>query len=93
VCRPYVAQGAAQAIEDAGVLTECLAQTGNVKVALAVYELVRKDRAEKIQTSTVATREALHLPDGPEQQARDEMIRLAAKAQGGQNPDKWADVE
>lgn len=86
---PYVAHGAAQAIEDAGVVTECFTKTSDVELALKVYEYVRKDRAERIQTSTVDTRKALHLPDGPEQQARDEKIKAAAR--GGENPDKWAD--
>jgi salicylate hydroxylase len=37
---PYVAQGAAQAVEDAGVLTEVFTRTSDVDLALAVYELV-----------------------------------------------------
>lgn len=86
---PYVAQGAAQAVEDAGVLTEAFSKTSNIQLALAVYELVRKERAEKIQTSTVDTRNTLHLPDGEAQEKRDEKIRAANK--GGSNPDKWAD--
>lgn len=61
---PYVAQGAAQAVEDAGVLREVFTKAADLILALATYELVRKDRAEKIQTSTVVTRNMLHLPDG-----------------------------
>ena len=87
---PYVAQGAAQAIEDSGVLAECFSHTSDVELALAVYEAVRKPRAEKIQVSTIDTRKALHLPDGSEQRARDEKIKAAAY--GGENPDKWADT-
>ncbi|RAH64856.1 FAD/NAD(P)-binding domain-containing protein [Aspergillus aculeatinus CBS 121060] len=83
---PYVAQGAAQAIEDAGVLTCALSMTDSVPKALAVYELVRKDRAERIQKSAAVTRKALHLPDGEEQVKRDEAIRGS-----GKNPDLWAD--
>jgi salicylate hydroxylase len=86
---PSVAQGAAQAVEDAGVLTKVFTKTSDVDLALAVYELVRKDRAEKIQTSAVDTRNTLHLPDGKAQRKRDENIR--AVNQGGPNPDKWAD--
>ncbi len=91
-CHPmlsYVAQGVPHAIEDAIVLTQCFTKTSEVELALNVYEKVRKDRAENIQTSTVDTRKALHLPDGPEQQALDEKIKTAAK--GGENSDKWAD--
>ncbi|RAL01458.1 salicylate hydroxylase [Aspergillus ibericus CBS 121593] len=83
---PYVAQGAAQAIEDAGVLACALSLTEDLDGALAVYERVRKDRAEKIQKSAAVTRKALHLPDGEEQRKRDEAIRGP-----GKNPDLWAD--
>ena len=83
---PYVAQGAAQAIEDAAVLTIALSLTDDVPTALGVYELVRKSRAEAIQASAVATRRTLHLPDGPEQEERDRAI-----AGTGPNPDLWVD--
>jgi len=89
---PYVAQGAAQAIEDAGVLTCALSlvQEGEIDVALRVYEAVRKDRGEKIQNSASVTRRALHLPDGEEQRKRDAAMR---EGSGERNPDLWADRE
>lgn len=86
---PYVAQGAAQAIEDVGVLAVCLSMTSDVALALKVYEAVRKTRAEKIQDSAMVTAKALHLPDGPEQEERDRRITEA----GGKSPDLWADRE
>lgn len=89
---PYVAQGAAQAIEDAAVLTCTLSITDDVDCALKVYELVRKERAERIQNSAAETRKALHLPDGEEQRKRDAAIS-ASKEKGGHNPDLWADRE
>lgn len=85
---PYVAQGAAQAIEDAAVLTISLSLADDVPTALGVYEAVRKSRAEAIQNSAAKTRQALHLPDGPEQEKRDKAI-----AGTGPNPDLWADRE
>ena len=85
---PYVAQGAAQAIEDAGVLSIALSLADDVPTALRVYERVRKTRGELIQESAVKTRNALHLPDGPEQERRD-----AAMAGTGPNPDLWANCE
>ncbi|EIN05675.1 FAD/NAD(P)-binding domain-containing protein [Punctularia strigosozonata HHB-11173 SS5] len=107
---PYVAQGAAQAVEDAAVLAAVLSgvkfparptshenanarlsTTRQIRNALALYQSVRKDRAERIQASAAKTRVALHLPDGPKQVERDEAIRNAA--QGGRNPDQWADAE
>lgn len=83
---PYVAQGAAQAIEDAAVLTVSLSLAEDVPTALGVYEAVRKSRGEAIQNSAATTRQALHLPDGPEQEKRDKAI-----AGTGANPDLWAD--
>ncbi|KAF7716618.1 Salicylate 1-monooxygenase [Penicillium ucsense] len=86
---PYVAQGAAQAIEDAGVLACVLSLGGDevdIPTRLKVYERLRKDRAEKIQNSAAETRLALHLPDGDKQRERDEAMKS-----GGENPDLWAD--
>lgn len=87
---PYVAQGCAQAMEDAGVLQCALLKSPHdISTALKVFQLMRKERAEKIQASAASTRKSLHLSDGPEQQGRDENIRLAGR--GGSNPDLWAD--
>lgn len=91
---PYVAQGAANAIEDAGVLAVCLSlveSKEDVGLALEMYERVRKERAEKIQGSAVRTGETLHLADGEEQRRRDEKIRGAGRKGRGENPDLWSD--
>ncbi|RVX75028.1 hypothetical protein B0A52_01305 [Exophiala mesophila] len=85
---PYVAQGAAQAIEDAAVLHLALnsvSSADELPVLLKAYELARKPRAEHIMSVAGDNRVGLHLPDGPEQEARDEKFRLLA--QGGDNPD------
>lgn len=87
---PYVAQGAANAIEDAAAIAVGLTCTSDVPLALAVYEAVRKERAEKIAASAADTGRSLHLPDGPEQEARDEAIRNAGQAD---KADKWRDEE
>ncbi|KAG2417630.1 hypothetical protein HFD88_008849 [Aspergillus terreus] len=89
---PYVAQGAAQAVEDAaalGVLLSHVRSRRDIPLALRAYEKSRKQRAETVQQSGSTNRVTLHLPDGPEQQARDEQFR--ASMNGGSNPDKWAD--
>ena len=89
---PYVAQGAAQAIEDAGVLQVCFAsikRISDIPLALKIYEMVRKSRGEAIQNSAAQTRKALHLEDGPRQQERD--ANIAGAASGGSNPDLWSD--
>ncbi|KAJ5089831.1 Monooxygenase FAD-binding [Penicillium argentinense] len=90
---PYVAQGAAQAVEDAaalGVLMSEIASRHEIPHALKIYEKTRKQRAETVQQSGTENRVALHLPDGPEQIARDEQFRASTS---GSNPDKWNDRE
>jgi salicylate hydroxylase len=71
---PFLAQGAAQAIEDAAVLAECLGST-DVPAALLRYERVRLPRASRIQRMSWENNVAYHLPDGPEQRARDQAMR------------------
>jgi salicylate hydroxylase len=70
---PYGAQGAAQAIEDAAVLTACLsgADGRDLPAALVRYETLRRGRATRVQDMSRANGVRFHLPDGPDQQARD----------------------
>lgn len=90
---PYVAQGAAQAIEDAGVLQTVLTKSSaDIELAIQIYEQVRKARGEAVQSSAFEARRVLHLPDGPEQQERDDKIRAAGQGSGN-NPDLWADKD
>ena len=51
---PYMAQGAASALEDAAVLSRCLAgvDADGIAQALKRYEATRKPRTSKIQTSS-----------------------------------------
>ncbi|KAL4922310.1 hypothetical protein BDW62DRAFT_207621 [Aspergillus aurantiobrunneus] len=89
---PYVAQGAAQAVEDAaalGVVLSEITSKHDIPLALQAYEKSRKERAETVQQSGSTNRITLHLPDGPEQEARDKQFRASLK--GGSNPDKWSD--
>ncbi|KAL2858006.1 hypothetical protein BJY01DRAFT_201735 [Aspergillus pseudoustus] len=89
---PYVAQGAAQAVEDAAALGIVLSEITSKKelpLALGAYQRSRKLRAETVQQSGSLNRSTLHLPDGPEQLARDEQFKLSLT--GGENPDKWSD--
>jgi 2-polyprenyl-6-methoxyphenol hydroxylase-like FAD-dependent oxidoreductase len=53
---PYMAQGAASALEDAAVLARCLdeAQPGSVHEAFVRYERIRKPRASTIQAGSSA---------------------------------------
>jgi salicylate hydroxylase len=90
---PYVAQGAAQAVEDVAVLHLAInrvTRPDDLPVLLKAYELARKPRAEHIMLQGGVTRNALHLADGPEQQARDQ--KFGAVSQGGDNPDLLGDA-
>jgi len=77
---PFFAQGAAQALEDAVVLAGCLRDSNadSVCQALQRYEHLRRPRATHVQLMSRGRELQNHLPDGPEQEARD--ARLA----GGQ---------
>jgi salicylate hydroxylase len=69
---PFHGQGAAQAIEDAYVLAECLAQDSNEPAAaLQRYETIRMARTRELQESAEAAANVFYLPDGEEQRARD----------------------
>jgi 2-polyprenyl-6-methoxyphenol hydroxylase-like FAD-dependent oxidoreductase len=69
---PFMAQGAAQSIEDGATLAAVLkAMPDDVEGALARYEALRKPRATRLQEASAANRVRFHLHDGPEQQARD----------------------
>jgi salicylate hydroxylase len=46
----------------------------DVPDALRRYETVRKPRATRLQESSAANRKRFHLPDGLEQQNRDELM-------------------
>lgn len=75
---PFFAQGAAQAIEDAAVLAACLAaDRADPARALRRYEALRLPRTSRLQHVSHARSLANHLPDGPEQEARDRSFRDA----------------
>jgi salicylate hydroxylase len=75
---PFFAQGAAQAIEDAAVLARCLAGNAEAPVqALRLYESLRIGRTTRLQEISHARAHVNHLPDGPEQQARDQSLAAA----------------
>ena len=94
---PHLAQGAAQAIEDAAVLGVVLARCPNsdpasINKSLKVYEIVRKERAEKLVELAAASGRALHLGEGAAKAERDKQF-AALKEKKGAVPDKWADAD
>ena len=70
---PFMAQGAAQAIEDGATLATCLAKMGarNIPEALRFYESLRLPRTSRVQAAAKQNKNRFHLPDGPQQQERD----------------------
>jgi 2-polyprenyl-6-methoxyphenol hydroxylase-like FAD-dependent oxidoreductase len=70
---PFFAQGAAQAVEDATVLADCLrdAAPDSVAQALQRYQAIRLPRASKVQLMSRGREIRNHLPDGPAQRERD----------------------
>jgi salicylate hydroxylase len=75
---PFMAQGAAQSIEDGAVLAVLLkAMPDEIPRALRRYEQLRKPRATRLQQASAANRVRFHLPDGPEQQQRDALMAHA----------------
>jgi salicylate hydroxylase len=75
---PFMAQGAAQAIEDGATLAACLVDRPDVPEALRLYERVRIPRASRIQALSTLNKTRFHLPDGPEQEARDAEMSAGA---------------
>lgn len=85
---PYLAQGAAQAVEDAITLTTVvrnLDEKKTLKAALEEYEKLRKPRASLVQSKTREHQYILHIPDGEEQVKRDNEMQIDAES----NPVFW----
>lgn len=96
---PHLAQGAAQAIEDAAVLGVTLhpsriadAQPATIHRALKTYEAVRKQRAEALVELAAENGRQMHLGSGKAKEERDKIF-AALKTGKGPVPDKWADAD
>ena len=76
---PFLAQGAAQAIEDAGALGRVFSQTESVPDGLVAYSQVRVGRAARIQIEAHRQGRIYHL-SGPLAFARDAAMRLLGPA-------------
>jgi salicylate hydroxylase len=70
---PFMAQGAAQSIEDGATLAACLSRANGADIpeALRRYQALRLPRTARIQAMSRDNKTRFHLPDGPLQQARD----------------------
>jgi len=74
---PFMAQGAAQAIEDGACLARCLKMAHSVQEGLRRYESLRQPRTAYVQSMARTNKTRFHLPDGSAQRERD------AKMAGG----------
>ena len=89
---PYLAQGAAQAVEDAvtlSVVLENVTSRQELLPALKKYESLRLPRASLVQSKTREHQYILHIPDGKEQQERDQAMLKDNEA----NPVFWGQTE
>jgi salicylate hydroxylase len=72
---PFLAQGAAQAIEDAGALGRVVTQAQDIPAALALYSRDRVERAARVQRAALRQGRIYHL-GGPLAFARDTTMRM-----------------
>ncbi|KAI1907207.1 hypothetical protein LOZ61_006277 [Ophidiomyces ophidiicola] len=89
---PYLAQGAAQAVEDGAVLGTLFEQVENrsqLGDLLAIYERVRKARTTRVVRGSTALRDIFHMHDGKNQRERDRVLLTQAPFEGF--PNRWAD--
>jgi salicylate hydroxylase len=77
---PFLAQGAAQAIEDAAALGRALSSMSDIEEGLATYQAMRRARADRVQRESRTQGTIYHLA-GPAALARD----IAMRALGGRN--------
>jgi salicylate hydroxylase len=80
---PYLAQGAAMAIEDGAVLTRALKMAGPIADALKLYQRNRLDRTARIVEQSTLNRQLFHLP------SVQAMREAFAKRNEGEDRNKW----
>ena len=74
--RPYLAQGAGMAIEDAGALATCLSETPDqIAQALSIYANLRWQRNARVQARAIRNGEIYHLK-GFRQVGRDIALKV-----------------
>lgn len=91
---PYLAQGAAMAVEDGAVLGGLLGKLedkSQLGAVLAIYESLRKKRTTRIVLESTNQRDVFHLPNGEKQEDRDAI--MVADEQKPGFPNKWRDPE
>ena len=89
---PYLAQGAAQAIEDGavlGALFERIEHRSQIPDILTIFEQLRKPRTTQVVKGSSALRSIFHMEDGPRQRERDRQLTEHEPFEG--YPNRWAD--
>jgi salicylate hydroxylase len=76
---PYLAQGAAMALEDAVTLARCTVRGDTIAQAFSVYENLRKPRASRIAAASLGLSRAYHA-SGPVRLARNALLRVTGPA-------------
>jgi len=74
---PFLAQGAAMAIEDAAVLADSLARGPDPATAMRGYERARRARTARVQRAARSNGHIYHL-DGPQAWARNMVLRWSS---------------
>ena len=80
---PYLAQGAAMAIEDGAVLSRALNQAPTIAEALDLYQRNRVDRTSRIVEISTQNRRLFHLP------SKDAIREEFSKRDEGQSRNAW----
>lgn len=92
---PYLAQGAAMAVEDGAVLGGLLAKVDARRKGellprvLNAYEATRKKRTTAVVQGSTALRDVFHMHDGPERDRRDAELLKDQPTEGF--PNRWRD--
>jgi salicylate hydroxylase len=92
---PYMALGAAMAVEDAAAMAATLTHLrskDDLKTAVSKWVEARKPRVKQIHEASYGHGLILHLPDGPVQEARDQALRPEVEGKAVmESPNQWSD--
>lgn len=93
---PYMALGAAMAVEDAAALAETLKYVSSIEdlpEATSLWVRTRMPRVKDIHAASYANGLLLHLPDGVVQRERDEAMKVDLQGKAvGESSNQWADA-
>ena len=89
----FLSMGVSMAVEDAAALTECLSlmesRNASLRVAMGVFERVRKERVEAVRDASLHAGNVLQLPPGEEREERDRALRDGGVEDDGRGQGKF----